>query len=291
MTDPSVNFVLSAFDSEIQLDVCGNLVVGEAPESIDASAVAVIEVSLQAFKDIFKFQTDAKDVTNAAETDIRYIVDKSVWESDVSRNPVDATLDHASGLTSGAIALSGQKGSYAADKKFVCHDFIRHIASHLFNTHHGVDLFTNEDELLLSVRQQSLDVAYAAILDVLAAVDVNNTTLDSSFTDLSDNVYYAKTDSDTSANNIGRVLFRQMINQQPARFDTIEDTDLPQSLPFVENDTVSFKLTIKAAEGQHLLTQKVDEVPERSYRIKYLLKASPSNTALASDELPVVVAE
>ena len=93
-----VNFVLEALSSTVTLGVAGSILSEIIPD-LDASAVAVLEVSLDAMKSVFKYQTESLDVDNADATDIKYYVDPSFWPA---LNPANASLTHE--LATGRIA-------------------------------------------------------------------------------------------------------------------------------------------------------------------------------------------
>lgn len=303
-----IDFVLGVFNSDVNLDVSGNI-ESEAPVVItDVSATAIIYIPTSAVKNTFKFQTDASDVNDLSSSDIKYFVYKDEWwaSADISRNPADAMLNRHSTISlytellndgaENAIATMGTSSPYDDNKMFVCHDFTRYLALMLFNTHHGVDLFNNEDELLQNIRYNcsSLDPSgtLAGINNVLTAVDVNTGNLNGTLVVNGETLNY-KTDEDDTNANVCRTLFLQMMSTQNGRnrfFADISNTDLPQSLPFRDGDTIQFKLTINPAADQHLLTN-VSSIGARSYLIKYVLVADGEqtrvNTAVDNDELAV----
>jgi hypothetical protein len=83
-----------------------------------------------------------------------------------------------------------------------------------------------------------------------------------------------------------RTLFQQLTGDDISRFATIQGGDGYQSLPFEANDSISFKLTVAPAPGQHNLTS-VEPIASRSYEIKMILVADTTdkNTAVSADEL------
>lgn len=299
-----LHFVLEAFESSVTLDLCGNL-FAEAPLALDTSAVAVIYVSTDAIKNTFKFMTDATDVINLAESDTRYYVDSASWPAIADLHPANAMLDKTEDGAARPIASADGTTAYIGDKMMVAHDFTRYLAQQIFNTHLGVDLFNNEKELLNSIRVACDDSAaghtYYDVLNVLKNVDLAgsgdqvNTGL---ATDADGNQYMTNsTASDSAANklNICRVLFSQMMDVSGVhRFADIFSgittqadgaISAPQPLPFLENDTISFKLIINPAADQNQLTQ-VEPFGARSYEIRLVLKNDITglNTAVNGDE-------
>ena len=107
--------------------------------SPDAEAVYVIDIN--DMKSVFKFQTDASNVNlldvSSSNTSLRYYVDSSAWPS---FNVANSMMDHVASVDPIA-------SGYQTDKMMVTHDFMRHLAKGVFNTHHGVDLFNNEKDI------------------------------------------------------------------------------------------------------------------------------------------------
>jgi len=256
---PSVqDFYLSAFDANLQMDVCGNL-AGGVTSAFDASSVAVYNISLAAAKDAFRFQTDASDITNVAADDVKFYVFKNNFP-DISSAIAGSSID-ASAIASG----------YDANKMLLKHDYVRYLALRLFNTHHGVDLFNNETELLADICANAVDVSNH-IQTILNAVDVSGAGTDMSGN--ANNRHFIG--SDSSANNLSKLILNHIISADPSRLSSVTGAQL-QSMPFIEDDTLNFKVTVKAHADQHLLTS-VAAIPDRSYRIKLVLKAEPNNT-------------
>jgi hypothetical protein len=264
-----VNFVLEGLNQEFTLDVSGAL-AGEVPATLDVSCVAVYNVKLSDMRNVFKFQSDSFDVNNVDASDIKYYVYMSNWPATLKLNPV-----HAGALSSSPILETGN--GIVAEKNLVKHDFVRYLAEELFNTPHGVDLFSNEDELLSDlvakgvIARQAIDASLNAVNQANAA---NGT---------SPNKY--STNALNTAANFSRVLLRQVANLAPARFATeISDISGIQSIPLMENDTISFKVSISPADNQHDLTSRPAAFDTRVYQIKLVLLADENATNTAPTE-------
>jgi hypothetical protein len=122
------------------MGVSGELLTISA-EQIDASAVAVYYVDKTNLREVFQFQTDSSDVDFVNDsTDVKYFVKMQNWTSTAVINPAHAMMD---ANESNSPIASG----FANDRSLVKHDFVRYLAEQLFNTHRGVDLFSNENEL------------------------------------------------------------------------------------------------------------------------------------------------
>jgi hypothetical protein len=139
----------------------------------------------------------------------------------------------------------------------------------LFNTIHGVDLFSNEDALLEDLVSKGA-TAHSAIKTSLAAV---NTTAAALSANVYDGHYYAtNTVPAAAATNFSRELMRQIANGAPQRFATIANSSGIQSVPLEVDDTINFKVSISAATGQNALTT-VGALDTRVYKISLVLKA------------------
>jgi hypothetical protein len=268
---PIINFKLSTFDSNINMGLLGTMEESVIP-TLDSSVNAIIEVSLENIKKIFQFQTDSIDITNESQTDIKYFVNSSLFPR---INPANAFLDPEDSLR--WIASGDSRGSYAPNKLLVCHDFVRYLAKKLFNTHHGVDLFNNEAELVKNIRDKCETITLSNIINILESLDISNNLL-INFIDVSGvNLYYT-TNNDISG-NVTKIILEQMISIDKRRFKNIENTDFPQPIPFKIGDTIDFRLLINPDSKQHELTN-VAPIESRAFRIKYKIVDSPNNIVL-----------
>lgn len=277
-----VHFVLTELESSVTMDLSGSLQTSTIP-TLDVSAVAILYVSVDDIKNVFKYQTDSNDVTNADSTDLKYYVDPASWPD---LNPANAMLDDFDAGSTGAIAtMTGDNNHLDANKMLVAHDFVRYLALMLFKTHFGVDLFNNEIALLNSLRGICDDSAqthtWFDIKSKLELVGINGTHADLE-EDGDGNKYMDNKNS--GPENLCRVLMEQMTGSAITRFAEIDATHLPQPLPFAVDDSISFKLIIAPADGQEELTGGTTPFETRSYEIRLILVDSPVNTAVADDE-------
>jgi len=276
-----VNFVLDYLSSSVSMDVSG-IVYSQTITAVDASATAVVYVSLAAVQEVFKFQTTSDfDITNLP-SDIRYQVNHASWPA---LNPANSMMDDL--LSKNPILTGDSKGTFNANDMMVAHDFVRYLAQELFNSAYGADLFDNQKALLNDIRaicgSSEVGQTWFDIVAKLKAVSADSTEagLES---DPSGNKYL--TDSTTGESNVCRTLFQQLTGSAIDRFSSIQGGDGYQSLPLEANDSISFKLTVAPATGQHNLTG-VDPIAPRSYEIKMILVADTTgkNTAVSTDEL------
>lgn len=265
-----IDFVLSALDDEITLEVSGSLLAQEV-SVLEASACAVFDLSLDLIREIFKFQTDASDVNPDSEgDDIKYSIDVASWPN---TNIAHASLHSGdlTGITQASVGITaGQPnqlatgeigGGFTRDRSMVKHDFVRYLAQKLFNTYLGTDLFNNEQELK----------------DEL--VRLGGTVLDNIKADLT--TAHNMTNADTGADNIGREIMKQIGHADPDRFRTnvahgiVETADF-QSIPFTSGDCLIFNVKINPAEGQEALTES-PAFGGRTYRIVLHITSDASN--------------
>lgn len=276
--DTKIQFIVPNFDTEITLDVCGALT--SVFYTMDVSAVADLYVDASLVRLAFQIQTDASDVVNVESTDIKYFIDRDVfWGNDVSHsfsiNSADAVLDSVATASLTPIL----DFSAVPKKNMVCHDFVRYIASKLFNTPYGVDLFSNEIELLNDIRLKSQKV-WATIDNQLIKYDITSRPGASSVTQhtvtygsqaseagtLGTDNYYINTDTD----NVCKKLLEQMAHYNPTRLTTIKNSVDKQPIPFIGGDSISLKLTINPEPNQHNLTG-VSAFGARTFRIRFNL--------------------
>jgi len=264
-----VNFTLSALNQDLTVGISGEL-AGDAPAAwTDISAVAVYNVKLSDMLAVFKFQSDSFDVNDSDASDIQYYVYKNAWPATLKINPVHAAM--TSGGTPGVILATG--GSVVAAKNLVKHDFVRYLAEQLFNTPYGVDLFSNEEDLLSDLVTKGVTARTDGIDAALAAVDQASAAAGTA-------PHKYSTNALTGAANFSRELMRQVASQAPSRFASITGSTAIQSVPLADDDTINFKVSISPAADQHNLTSRPTAFDTRVYQIKLVLKSSDfGNTA------------
>jgi hypothetical protein len=234
---------------------------------ISANAIAVLTVDIAQIQSVFTFK-------KISESDWRYFVNTDYWPT---LNAANAMMDHAS--SANAIAVV-----YVANKMMVAHDFLRYLALKLFRTHHGVDLFNNETELLQQIRLicgNGAGYTMGEILSSLASVNLSGNHPNI----VSDPSGNYMTNDDSSYHNIGRVLVEQLKGIAPERFANLENSSDARPIPFLEDDIVSFSMIINPPIGQEYLTN-VYAISPRSYKIRLILKttANVSNTEVDPNE-------
>ena len=267
-----VNFVLTGLNQEFTLGVSGEIAAAAAP-ALDASCIAVYQVKLADMKNVFKFESDSFDVDNLPANDVKYYVYMNAWPADLSLNPANAhSLTTAPVLENSADVL--------AKRNFVKHDFVRYLALRLFNTAYGVDLFSNETELLSDLVTKGATAA-SNIITALKAVDQATAA-----SGTAPNKY--STNASTGTGNFSRELLLQLANTQAGRarlHAAVQDASGVLSIPLVADDTISFKVSINAAADQHTLTDRPSAIETRTYQIKLVLKGTdPAAAQVVPDE-------
>lgn len=265
----SIDFVLDSFDLSLNMTTKALLTTGQAPGTITSDAIASYEISLAAAKSAFYFETDSTDMLDASASDIHYYVN---WPAAYVLNPAHAYVYDS------PIAITGPDGALANNRLLVKHDFVRHIAKELFNTHLAVDLFSNEEATVEDIASKGHTAWTNNIKSKIDAVSAGGALVDPSGG-------YTTNALDTSA-NLCRVLFQQMMYSDSSRFtnlNTLASTDVSYVyyLPFKANDSISFKVVLYPEATQNDIVNSNTPVPSRSYRIKIkIVSTTPSNVAV-----------
>lgn len=278
----SVDFVLSKLNTSVTMDVSGTFEAYTTP-TLTYDATAIFYVKTSVMKTIFMYGTDDISVNDISSQDLRYYTFMSNWPYDLSLNPANAMMDQS--LSENAMSSTDSYGTtYPANQMLVKHDFVRYLAYKLFNTVFGVDLFTNEEALITDIgticNSDQSGRPFYQILYYLNNVCTTNPYSNANLTADASGYYYM-TNTVSGTDNICRELMLQLFNNAPTRFDSISGNSYPQSLPFLDGDTINFELTINPAAGQELLTG-VSSFGGRTYRIKIVFisdSSSYSNTS------------
>ena len=278
LVDNSVHLTLAGLNQSFNISTLATL--DSSSVNMDVTdATAVYYVRLSDMINVFKYQSDSFDVNNTNAQDIKYYVFHRQWPTDLKLNPSHAMMN-----TNDSINMLGIGVGYSPDKSLVKHDFIRHIALYLFNTIHGVDLFSNENDLNENSTYLGETVRHN-IDNILSNISTTSSSETMSY-DASGNKYLT---NDSSGNtNLCRELMRQVAANSPQRFyNNGENNTGIKNVPFLENDTIQFKLVMQAAIQQNVLTG-ISEIPTRSYTIKLVLKetvTSETNTRITDSEM------
>lgn len=228
-----LTFYVDSLDLSLNMSVAGTLTGAEPGVIEGVDAYAKYYVNTSQMKNAFTFQTDSLDVDDISANDIGYQVE---WPASYILNPSHAFVD--------ASAISTDVPS---NRLLVKHDFIRHIAHSLFNTHLAVDLFDNEDEMR----------------DDLASLgDTEASSLATKIAEPS----------------VCEMIFKNMVHGDKKRFSTLtqkegqaEGEPVLYQLPFVAGDVLVFKAKYIPEPTQSDIFDGAPEVLPRVYGIKLVV--------------------
>lgn len=246
------------------------LLAGAATGAFTSDVNAAMDIDLAVVKDLFRFHTDGIEILDASSSDITYRVNYT--PVDLQSNPTDPVL--ASAWLSDVDVLDGDaitdEQTGVANQK-VTFEYVRYLAKKLFNTHLGVDLFSNEEQL----RNDLHTNAKAAMNTHLTALtDISNNEQNP------ENQNYISAEQATTGDfsvhpHPSYAILRQIISDAPSRLEDIsanlvsgtESTYSEFKMPFLAGDKIYFQLKVKAANGQELATG-VATIPDRTYRVR-----------------------
>ena len=224
-----------------------NVVVDSALATMDGAdtsplsgdATASVTISQSDAQSLLQFSSDSIDVANADATDILYRVIHNT-----SATPLGLDIDTS------AEVIQNEVDSGAANNNLT-YDFVRHLAVHLFNTHKGVDLFSNESELRSTLNSNFKTEFNQVLLDLAGQ---NNT--------------------DATGNSPAKSVLGQIIKNAPDRLQDITTYFIESigeanwyKMPILAGDIIYFTLQVDPANNQKDLTG-VSDVPSRKYLIK-----------------------
>jgi hypothetical protein len=258
-----INFTLSGLDQITLMSICGRL--DASAVYLDATdATAVFYVKLSDMREIFKYQSDSFDTNDISASDIKYYVFNRNWPTALKINPAHAMLDKTE-----SSGMLGNTTLFNSANSMAKHDFVRYLAKKLFSTIFAVSLFNNTTALLENETEGGEEIR-SNMNSILSSISTTSGDETMAY-DASGNKYL--TNDTTSNTNICRELIRQIAVTEASRFSSVTDTTLPQSVPFIENDTINFRVSFHSTATQHLLTD-VTNISARSYMIKLIMKES-----------------
>ena len=269
------DFVLSALSTSVTMDTLATMQAGQPAANLDISATAIYNINKDTIKNIFKFSSTTWDISdNYPSGELHYFVHADQWPTNLAFNPSNAMMNFEG---SSAIIQVPDPA-----EMLVKHDFIRYLASKLFNTPKGTDLFSNQSALLGDLNSKGLaawtDIShnlwkYAATNPTGTATDNLRFLLDPSSNE------FCTTDHYTANDNLCRELFQQIVAVQDNRFQTVVlDANNQAPIPFLVGDSISFLYTIYPYANQNTIT---DVLPfgGRAFKIKLnIVEGTPVNT-------------
>lgn len=237
----SESFYLNDLDTGVE---SASATLSGAPTvSFSGNVTARVNVPVSTLQNLFQFQTDSTDINIANNEDIKFKV-----EYTTSTEPLGIDLDSNTEVIANAYASTGYV--------HVTYEWVRHLAHKLFNTHLGVDLFSNESEL-----RTALNSSFKT--------NFNTTLL---------GLVLGEMDAGDLRPNPSKKILSQLIQNNPSRLNDITSYRIGETdwykMPILVNDKLYFVLTISAAADQEVLTS-VSAIGDRTYLIEINVVADP----------------
>jgi hypothetical protein len=241
---------------------------------------ASIRLGLTSAQTLFNFWTNASDMNNTSYEDILYRIH---YTSDsgynaTAANAVPLSPDYVVGAI--VTATNPEMNPDGLLTYYLPQDNLRSIAKNCFNTTRGVDLFSNEQDVLESINTQCRLALHERL------VDINDTAYDSAdkvVTDPSDPV---DNSSLTAAplNNPSKKIYKQLAKNVPERLADItsyafNSTDATTNnwykMPLIVGDNIYISVSIASPDEQKNVTNPNanDNYDARIYQIKCTIVA------------------
>lgn len=227
--------------------------------STDAT-VTITGPAATALQSTFYFKTDS-DIATTSTDDVKYYVDTSEW----------STMTTNLNATQGTVTAN----FFVADET-ISESFLRHMATGLFGTHLGVDLFNNETTVKADIVSSCGTVA-TSIGTTISSVGLSGS--DGDLKGSSPNKYFE--DDVTDAKNITRELIYQLLNNanSRARFNASNLATYAVSgqtgvykVPLIAGDSISYKLTISPHANQNTNVNTGTNATARAFLVKIVLQ-------------------
>lgn len=244
------NFYLSGLNASMVASSAA--VIGNTTTVLTANADAIISLPIATCYDTFKFHSDAIDSLDSNVSNLKYMVEWNGVGNWLSSNLASAQM------SGGAIPFYGSD----PDQQNVADDYLRFLSLNLFGTSEGVDLFSNQSDVLSSVLNNSTTALNNQIkaLAALGMLPASNTT----------------------NNNVSYQIMRQLLSNPKTRtrFSNLEKGELTSyigadsfpmyfmAVPLRVGDIIYNVLTINAAAGQETLSG-VSAIQPRTYLIQF----------------------
>ena len=284
-----LEFYLTALDNEIDVALASISADDTSADlNLNTKAVAQLYCDVSAVRQVFKYATNAADLTDVSDEDMYFFVDADGFKNLIVQttscendNNVIGNLDAVdeetleeqicrawvSGVagTVPAIDFDRDAGNvlYTVDNKSMIKDLMRDMAHQLFGTQYGVDIFQNEQDLCNNT---------AANTTALFSSAVGGTPAGAIWQALDDASGMNVSQVDPS--NIGQVIFRNIVANDPERLQDISsnfDSDISMNtndnavgsgsgesntemrlyrMPFASGDSLIFHLNYKYHTNQ-----------------------------------------
>jgi hypothetical protein len=232
---------------------------------------------------MFQYKTSSDDFVNTLSTDITYKTHTTKWYDGNIMKQVGVTTDDlvatdvSGGVhvpTSRSLAQTFTIESVRTNSN-IARDLMKHIAYDIFGqTEGGLDMFSNESEMLTSLEQDD-SVADSCSKEIATAID---SLLDASHT--------AGSTGDKSSTNFAHQILTQILADETRRatavslFDNAHATnaaDIDIDVPLAADDEIVFNISIAPTFGAGSTSSGhgigTAPVSSRIYQITLVLKA------------------
>jgi hypothetical protein len=265
MSEPTgLTFSLQALNVEV--DAIKAVMEFEVETDFSGNVTADFDIELTTVKNLFRFQSDAVDITDASAADIKYKV-QYTETLDADNVPTPLSVDWLGNTLCIAGDSIYDEGTSGATFKAVTYEYVRYLAKKLFNTHLGVDLFSNELSVRTELDKSAREALNTKLLELagLDYVDITGVTFQSGF------------------KHPSYVILSKIIANAPERLqdlssnfidngaDTtgVNETPIFQ-MPLLVGDKLQFLLTVNADADQGKIVDLVNNGPTidpRTYKI------------------------
>ena len=297
---PATEFYLTALDNDIAVELAS---ISEDDTSADLNlntkAVAELYCSVAAVREVFKYATNAADLTDISDEDMYFFVSADGFKNLIVQTQACENNDTVNGTLAAGDAetlenqicrawVSGVAGTtpandydkdpanvlYSVDNKSMIKDLLRDMANQLFGTQYGVDIFQNEMDLCNNTVSNTKDL-FSTNGDIWQALD------DASGLNV----------SQVDPSNIGQVIFKNIVANDSNRladissnFDSIismntaanaaesgssgDNTEMRMyRMPFESGDSLIFHLNYKYHASQSAVIGDSFTLDDRLYKV------------------------
>ena len=245
--------VIELFDVSINLtkdpgydvDICVNIIKG-----FDASAVAVLDVSVDLINDakLFQIRVDSLDLEDNSNNDILFAVNSKFANCFSNIDFSEAT-----------VKAGNINSSYSLQK--IKHDLIRSIAKDITGGYAAADIFSNESELVTDVYNRNSDIATNLFNKFNKLKSYPEGVGDQYVTDESGNIVY---DDDGEPMEMHTHVYPTSISKAGTAWDNAQDlssgtiiTEITNEILTNQTDTIDGKeysnLTIYEISGNYII--------------------------------------
>jgi hypothetical protein len=218
------------------------------------------DITLATAQSLFQFQTDSVDMTDTAKDDILY---KLVYTT--SATPLTADFITNTIMTNNGISIG-------STTKNIPNDFLGYVANELFGTPKGVDLFTNEETVLTSIQNKSVEAFNAKLLELAGHGPLTYTDFPVDLTTTPSTIGATA----VTNGNPSKMIFDHIMVSDNTRFADISTYEIDSTswykMPILAGDSINFILSI-TSPNNHSITGSNTAIPNRKYQIKMTVVA------------------